>query len=261
MGTDTPMIDHRNNYDTAHYRLVDRFKETETTSPYRNLASYLANDTIKAHHLLMTLPRPQFNNVVDNILTKGNQTSNDVRVRLLELVSSSIEPPTKGKALFNKNKPTDKVTKPAQPSNPTRAGKTVPPTGNNCSWCTKYRLKAEAHTFKNCAPLKEYNHTGIIPAPSASSSKEVVPRRANLSQGIIEEGNSIALIVSSFSYQRTPPLPSPALMTHSDNTYEVWIFDTRASYYITADFSHLHDLVPCQVGLTVGGGRIMHASY
>jgi len=104
MGTDTPMIDHLNNYDTIHRSLVDRLKETETTSPYRHLVSYLLNDTIKSYHLLMTSPRPQFHNVVDNILTKGDQTSNDVRVRLLKLVSSSIEPPNKGKALFSKNK-------------------------------------------------------------------------------------------------------------------------------------------------------------
>jgi len=47
MGTDTPIIDHCNNYDTVHHRLVDRLKETEATSPYRNLAYYLQNDTRK----------------------------------------------------------------------------------------------------------------------------------------------------------------------------------------------------------------------
>jgi len=50
-------------------------------------------------------------------------------------------------------------------------------------------------------------------------------------------------------------------MAHTDNTYEVWIFDTGASYQITADFSHLHDPVHCHVGLTVGGGTIMHATH
>jgi len=50
-------------------------------------------------------------------------------------------------------------------------------------------------------------------------------------------------------------------ITHTDNTYEVWIFDTGASYHITADFSHLLDPVHCHVGLTVGSGRIMHATH
>jgi len=112
IGTDMSMIDHLNNYDTVHPRLVDRLKETETTSPHRHLASYLENDTIKAQHPLMTLYRPQFYNIVDNILTKGEQTLNDLRIRPLELVSYYIQPASKGKALFNKNKRTDKVTKP-----------------------------------------------------------------------------------------------------------------------------------------------------
>jgi len=104
MGTNTPMIDHLNNYDIIHRRLVDRLKETKTTSPYRHLADYLKDETIKSQHLLMTLPRPQFNNFVDNILTNGDHTSNDVSVRILELVYSSSEIPTKIKALFYKNK-------------------------------------------------------------------------------------------------------------------------------------------------------------
>jgi len=221
MGTDILMIGHLNNYDTVHRRLVERLKETETTSPYGHLGSHLETNTKKTHHFLITLPRPQFHNVVDNILTKGDQTSNNVHIKLLELISSSIEFTTKGKALFNKNKPTDKVTKPAQSPNPTRAGRTAPPTGNNCSWCTKYHLKAEGYTFKNSALLKEYKHTGIITTPSTSSGKELVLHRAYLAQEIIEEDNGIALIVSSSSYQRAPPLPSRALMAHTDNTYEV----------------------------------------
>jgi len=58
MGTDTLMIDYLNNYDTAHHRLVDRLKETKTTSLYRHLAPYLKNDASKEHHLLMNLQRP-----------------------------------------------------------------------------------------------------------------------------------------------------------------------------------------------------------
>jgi len=161
---------------------------------------------------------------------------------------------------LKKNKLTDKNTQPIQPPNPTGAGKTVPPTGNTCSWETKYRLKAEDHTFKNCAPLKEYKRTGVMPTPSASSGKEAVLHRANFAQEIIEEDNGIALIVSSSSYQRASPLPCPASMAYTDTIYEVWIFNTGASCNITADFSHLHNPVHCHVALMVGGGRIMHTT-
>jgi len=50
-------------------------------------------------------------------------------------------------------------------------------------------------------------------------------------------------------------------MEHTNNTYEVLIFDRGASYHITADFAHLHDPVCCHVGLVVGCRRIMHATH
>jgi len=53
----------------------------------------------------------------------------------------------------------------------------------------------------------------------------------------------------------------PAQVSANHTTYEVWIFDTGASFHITADFSQPLNPVRCHVGLTVGSGRVIHATY
>ena len=52
-----------------------------------------------------------------------------------------------------------------------------------------------------------------------------------------------------------------AFDTANDKTYEVWIFDTGASFHITRDFSHLVEPIRCHLGLTVGGGACLHATH
>jgi len=52
-----------------------------------------------------------------------------------------------------------------------------------------------------------------------------------------------------------------ALANANYTTYKVWIFGIGASFHITADFSHLLNPVRCHVGLTVGGGRVVHATH
>ena len=52
-----------------------------------------------------------------------------------------------------------------------------------------------------------------------------------------------------------------AFKTTNDNTYEVWIFETGASFHITADFSTPLEPIRCHVGLTVGGGACLHATH
>ncbi|KAF8419855.1 hypothetical protein EV426DRAFT_676135 [Tirmania nivea] len=132
----------------------------------------------------MTLPK-SFLNIIDNLKTKTDLTYLDVRTRLLELVSSSVEPTTKSKALFNKksdNKDKNKVQKP----NRTRPGKAAPVTGNNCTWCNAKGKPFQGHTYKTCHALKEYNATKLgTQNPPPSSSKEVVPYRAATAQELL----------------------------------------------------------------------------
>ncbi|MHB8545134.1 MAG: DDE-type integrase/transposase/recombinase, partial [Leptospirales bacterium] len=94
--------------------------------------------------------------------------------------------------------------------------------------------------------------------------KEVVPYRAATAQHLTsnESDNGVAFIVSPSPSQL---VLSPSRPLHNVpanyTTHEVWIFDTGASFHITADFSHLQEPVRCHVGLTVGGGRVMHATH
>jgi len=43
--------------------------------------------------------------------------------------------------------------------------------------------------------------------------------------------------------------------------YEVCIFDTSTSFYITINFSYLLNPVHCYVGLTVSRRRVIYATY
>ena len=43
--------------------------------------------------------------------------------------------------------------------------------------------------------------------------------------------------------------------------YEVWILDTGASYYITADFFCLINPVSHHVGIEVSGGQVLYSQY
>ena len=52
-----------------------------------------------------------------------------------------------------------------------------------------------------------------------------------------------------------------ALKAQVDSTHQVWIFDTGASHYITADFFCLTNPVSHRMGITVGGGRVLYSTY
>jgi len=73
--------------------------------------------------------------------------------------------------------------------------------------------------------------------------------------------NGLAHLVISCPSSHSASVNVPAQVSANHTTYEVWIFDTGASFHITANFSHLLNPVHCHVGLTVGGGRVMHATH
>ena len=56
-------------------------------------------------------------------------------------------------------------------------------------------------------------------------------------------------------------MPGSAFKTANDKTHEVWIFDTGASFDITADLFHLLDSIRCYIVLSVGGGVSLHATH
>jgi len=88
----------------------------------------------------------------------------------------------------------------------------------------------------------------------------VVPYRASTAQKLFFS-NSLAHLVISRPSSHSASLNVPAQVSANHTRYEFWIFDTGASFHITADFSHLLNPVRCHVGLTVGGGRVMHAMH
>ena len=207
---------------------------------------------------MMTLPS-SFANIIDNLKTKTDLTYADTRARLLDLPSTSLEPSSKSKALFNKEK---KVSKVQKKPNPTRPGKITPVTGNKCTWCNANGRDPNGHTYKTCQGLKEHNDSKLPGQnPPPSSGKEVVRYRASAAQQLFQDDNGVAMIASSSSSAQLVPPSAFHNVPTNYSTYEVWIFDTGASFYITADFSHLLNPVRGHVGLTVGGGRVMHATH
>jgi hypothetical protein len=234
------MLDHINGYETYLRQLIQRCKDTSTDDAYQHLANYLGDEKIKAHHLLMTLP-DSMANVVDNLQSKSDLTYLDVRTRLLELASSSLVDTNKKNKALNvkgKGKSTQSTTSTTKP-NPTRAGKTEPAKGNQCSWCKSRGHACDGHTFKTCQKLKDYqasinssiNHPSC---PTPSTGKEVVPFRASTAQEIFKD-NGLALIavsqsavsqsavsqsaVSQSSANSSPP-SGPVLATVNHSTYE-----------------------------------------
>ena len=67
----------------------------------------------------------------------------------------------------------------------------------------------------------------------------------------------------------TSSLPHPvptissdsAFKTRNDVTYDIWIFNTGATFNIIAQCAHHLELIHCHVGLTVGGGGCLHATH
>jgi len=95
--------------------------------------------------------------------------------------------------------------------------------------------------------------------PTQTTGREVVPYRASTTQELFSSNGLAHLVISRLS-SHSASVNVPAQVSANHTTYEVWIFDTGASFHITADFSHLLNPVLCHVGLTVGGGRVMHAT-
>ena len=69
------------------------------------------------------------------------------------------------------------------------------------------------------------------------------------------------MITSSLPHPIPTIASGSAFKTANDQTYEEWIFDTGASFHITADFSHLLEPIRLLVGLMVGGGACLHATH
>jgi len=117
-----------------------------------------------------------------------------------------------------------------------------------------------------CRDTSTSTSTSARPAPA--TGKEVVPYRASTAQELFKDNGLALIAVSRPSAHTSTSSPSsascssgPVLATANYSTYEVCIFGTGASFHITADFSHLLHPVRCHVGLTVGGGRVMHATH
>jgi len=96
--------------------------------------------------------------------------------------------------------------------------------------------------------------------PTQTTGREVVPYQASTAQELFSS-NGLAHLVISRPSSHSASVNVPAQLSANNTTYEVWIFDTGASFHITADFSHHLNPVRCHVGLTVSGGRVMHAMH
>jgi len=202
-------------------------------------------------------------NVVNNLQSKSYLKYLDVRTRLLELAFSSIvDTPKKNKPLSTKSKGKNQQSITHQQPNPTRVGKTVPAKGNQYSWWKSHNFPFHGHAFKTCLKLKDYQASSSYSQQRATQTtgREVVPYRASTAQELFSF-NSLAHLVISRPSSHSTSVNVPAQVSTNYTTYQVWIFDTGACYHITADFSHLQNPVHCHVGLTVGGGRVMHATY
>ena len=209
----------------------------------------------------MSLPSAM-DNIVDNIQSKDSLTYVDVPSRLLEL-SGSTNLSSNGKALNARSHKVNKLhnkKKNSEKPNPTRPGKTEPPKGNQCSYCKKHNHPYECHTHKFCNRLKSARDNSASSAPPPAHARDVVPHRANLTVNE-QYDHGVALMTSSLPHP-VPTVPcGSAFKTANDKTYEVWIFDTGASFHITADFSYLLEPIRCHVGLTVGGGASLQATH
>ncbi|KAF8414641.1 hypothetical protein EV426DRAFT_706991 [Tirmania nivea] len=213
------MTQHVNSFDTKLRRLIDGLKETDSTSPYWNLAIYLENHNIKAHYLLMTLLN-SYNNIVDNLQSKTGLTYLDVRNRLLKLVSTTYEAALKNKALLTNNNNNNKVNKKPNPPHPR---KLAPITGNNRSWCHSKGKPHQGHIFKTCQALKEHNASKLGAQNSPPSSKEIIPYQAATAQELFID-NGVAIIVSSFSSTHLVPLSNFTSTSANYTIYEAsWL--------------------------------------
>ena len=209
----------------------------------------------------MSLPS-SMDNIVDNISSKDSLTYDDVRRRILEL-SGSSNLCSNGKALHthsHKVYKSNNKKKNSEKPNPTRPGKTEPPKGNQASYCKKHKHPYESHTHKFCNRLKTARKGSTSSVPPPAPSRDVVANHANLT--VNEEYNHVAAwIISSLPHPVPDIASGSAFKTAYDKTYEVCIFDTGASFHITADFYHLLEPIRCNVGLTVGGGTCLDATH
>ena len=253
------LTDHISSYERKHTYTTERCQGANDQSPYRHLLEYLKSDGTTARHRLMSLPT-SMDNIVDNLPYKDPLTSVDVRSRLLEL-SGSSNLSSNGKALnarshkvnqFNNKKKT------SEKPNPTRPGKTEPHKGNPCSYCKKHNHAYEGHTHKFCNWLKSTRHNTASSSPPAAPIWEIVPYCADLTVNE-EDDHDVALITSSLPHPVATIPSCSAFKTVNDTTYKVWIFYTRASFHITADFTHLLEPRGWHVGLTMGGVACLHA--
>jgi len=73
--------------------------------------------------------------------------------------------------------------------------------------------------------------------------------------------NGLAHLVISRPSSHSASVNVPAQVSANHTIYKVWIFDTGASFHITADFSYLLNLVRCYVGLTVDSRRVMYGMH
>jgi len=87
----------------------------------------------------------------------------------------------------------------------------------------------------------------------------VVPYRASTAQELFSSNGLAHLVISCPSSHSTSE-NVPAQVSANHTTYEVWIFDTGASFHIPADSSHLLNPVHCCVGLTVSEVRVIQAT-
>jgi len=203
-------------------------------------------------------------NIVDNLQSKPNLKYLNIRTQLLALASSSIvKTPKKNTALSTKSRGKNSQSTTCQQPNPTQVGKTIPANGNQCSWCKSRNFSFEGYTFKTCQKLKDYQalfSSSQQQCPTQTTGCEVAPYQGSTTQELFSSNGLAHLVISCpFSYLASENVTAQISANHT--THKVWIFDTGTSFHMTADFSCLLNLVHCYVGLTVGGGRVMHATH
>ena len=253
--------DHIYYYEQNHTYTPERCRSANDQSPYSHLLENLNSDETKARHLLMSLPSCM-DNLVDNLQWKDSLTYVDFRIRPLEL-SGSTDLSSNGKALNARSHGVNQSTnmkKNYEKPNPTRPGKTEPPQRNQCSYCEKHNHPCEGHTHKFCNRLTSARDNSASSAPQPAPSRDVLPYRSNLT--VNEKYDYGVVWITTSLTHSVPTIPSgSAFKTVTDKRYEVWIFDRGASFYITADFSHLPEPIRWHVGLTVGGIACLHAPH
>jgi len=212
----------------------------------------------------MTLPESMAN-VVDNLQSKVNLKYLDIRTWLLELALFSIvDTLKKNKAVSAKSRAKNEQWTIYQQANPTRVRNlTVLPKGNQCSWCKSRNFPFNGYTFKSCQKLKDYqvsSSSSQQQRPIQTTGYEVVPYWVSSTQELFSF-NCLAHLVISRPSSHSASVNVPTQVSTNHTIYKVWTFDTSASFHITTDFSHLPNPVYCHVGLTVGGGKVIHAMY